>query len=183
MLIVDDDIEMLGVLHAFLEEKGFAVSGVWSAKGAIELVRSQSFDLLIADLKMPEMDGILLLQRAIEIDPDIIGIIMTGYGSIGTAVEAMKAGAFDYLLKPFKFGMLMPIFSRALRVRRLRCSERKYRSLVDELMLAAQNGSPSPRVPEPIELEIVELKEEIARLSAELSSYKAIENQWMLYDA
>jgi len=183
VLIVDDDVEMLGVLHAFLEENGFAVSGALSARQALEFLRSESFDLLIADLNMPGMDGITLLHEAIQMDPDLVGIIMTGYGSIETAVEAMKAGAFDYLLKPFKFHMLMPICARAMRVRKLSLSERKYRALVDELTVMAHKTSTGRNLSEITEVETIELKEEIERLNAELTNYKTMENQWMFYDA
>lgn len=183
ILIVDDDVEMLGILHAFLEENGFAVSGALSAKQALEFLHSESFDLLIADLNIPGMDGITLLHEAFQIDPDLVGIIMTGYGSIETAVEAMKAGAFDYLLKPFKFHMLMPICARAMRVRKLSLSERKYRALVEELTRMVHTESPVRNLPEIEELETVELKEEIERLNAELTNYKTMENHWMFYDA
>lgn len=182
ILIVDDDIEMLGVLHAFLEEKGFTVSGSLSANKAMELLRYESFDLLIADLYMPEMDGIDLLQAAFRIDPDLVGIIMTGYGSVETAVEAMKAGAFDYLLKPFQFSVLMPVCLRALWVRRLSRSERQYRALVDDLKLAAKKGEHTRKIPD-INCETADLKDEIERLNAELMTYKSRENHWMFYDA
>ena len=69
---------------------------------------------------MPEMDGIALLQAALEIDPNLVGIIMTGEGTIATAVEAMKSGALDYILKPFKLSAILPVLARALAVRRLR---------------------------------------------------------------
>jgi two-component system, sensor histidine kinase and response regulator len=69
---------------------------------------------------MPGMDGITFLQAALKQDPDLVGILMTGAGTISSAVEAMKAGAFDYLLKPFTLGVLLPVVSRALGVRTLR---------------------------------------------------------------
>jgi two-component system sensor histidine kinase/response regulator len=80
----------------------------------------QKFDLVLTDLMMPEMDGIALLRAALEIDPNLIGIIMTGEGTIATAVEAMKTGALDYILKPFKLSVILPVLSRALAVRALR---------------------------------------------------------------
>lgn len=69
---------------------------------------------------MPEMDGIALLRAAREMDNDLVGIVMTGHGSIDTAVEAMKAGALDYILKPFNLNVILPVLSRALAVRSLR---------------------------------------------------------------
>jgi two-component system, sensor histidine kinase and response regulator len=71
-------------------------------------------------LVMPEMDGIALLRAAQEMDANIVGIVMTGHGSIDTAVEAMKGGALDYILKPFKLSVIVPVLARALTVRRLR---------------------------------------------------------------
>ena len=74
---------------------------------------------------MPEMDGIALLRAALDIDPDLVGIIMTGQGTIATAVEAMKVGALDYILKPFKLSVILPVLARALAMRQLRLRERR----------------------------------------------------------
>jgi YesN/AraC family two-component response regulator len=81
---------------------------------------------------MPEMDGIELMQAATKMDPHLVCIIITGKGTIQTAVEAMKTGAFDYLLKPIEWKMLRPILSRAIEVRRLRKAEERYRSVVED---------------------------------------------------
>lgn len=183
VLIVDDEIDMVGVLHNFLEENGFVVVATLSARKALELMRAHNFDLLIADLVMPEMDGIELLNAAWEIDPDLIGIIMTGHGSIESAVDAMKAGAFDYLLKPFEFKMLLPICARAMKVRQLNRSEQRYRILVDELTLMVKKLQNSSKQPLTGELEIVELKEEIESLKDELRNYQTMEKQWMFYES
>lgn len=183
VLIVDDEIDMVGVLHNFLEENGFVVVATLSARKALELMRAHNFDLLIADLIMPEMDGIELLNAAWEIDPDLIGIIMTGHGSTESAVDAMKAGAFDYLLKPFEFKMLLPICARAMKVRQLNRSEQRYRILVDELTLMVKKIQNSSKQPLTGELEIVELKEEIESLKEELRNYKTMEKQWMFYES
>ena len=183
VLIVDDEIDMVGVLHNFLEENGFTVVATLSARKALELLRAHNFDLLIADLVMPEMDGIELLNAAMEIAPDLIGIIMTGHGSIESAVDAMKSGAFDYLLKPFEFKMLLPICARAMKVRQLNRSEQRYRILVDELTLMVKKLQNSSKQPLTGELEIVELKEEIESLKDELRNYQTMEKQWMFYES
>jgi DNA-binding NtrC family response regulator len=183
VLIVDDEIDMVGVLHNFLEENNFTVLATMSARKALELLRAHNFDLLIADLVMPEMDGIELLNAAWEIDPDLIGIIMTGHGSIESAVDAMKAGAFDYLLKPFEFKMLLPICARAMKVRQLNRSEQRYRMLVDELTLMVKKLQNVSEQPLTGGLEIVELKEEIESLREELRNYQTMEKQWMFYES
>src|SRR4030042_4823389 len=133
VLIVDDEIDIVRILQAYLSEKGYKTLGCTSGKGAIETLKKCDFDILLIDLMIPEMNGIEVLKSALEIDPHLIGIIITGKGTIQSAVDAMKAGAFDYLLKPFEFELLSPILARAMKVRELRKSEEKYRSLVDEL--------------------------------------------------
>ena len=82
--------------------------------------RAERFELLLTDLEMPGLGGIALLREALAVDPQIMPIVMTGHGTIETAVEAMKSGAFDYILKPFKLSVVIPVLSRALAVRGLR---------------------------------------------------------------
>lgn len=103
-----------------LNDHGYQTTGFASSKAALAAVEKGKFDLLLTDLMMPEMDGITLLRGAHEVDPDLVGIVMTGQGTIDSAVEAMKAGALDYILKPFKLSVVLPVLSRALTVRKLR---------------------------------------------------------------
>ena len=120
ILIVDDEIAQLRALWETLSDKGYFTVGFASAAEALRALRSQPFELLLTDLAMPDMDGLLLLQQAREIDPNLVGVLMTGHGTIDTAVEAMKSGALDYVLKPFKLRLLLPVLERALGIRRLR---------------------------------------------------------------
>lgn len=120
LLVVDDEIDTLTPLCDLLSEWGYEVEGFTSGKDALEAFKEQTFDLLLTDLVMSEMDGIELLQTALEIDPNLVGIIITGKGTIQTVVEAMKVGAFDYVLKPLDWKMLRLVLSRAIEVRRLR---------------------------------------------------------------
>jgi two-component system sensor histidine kinase/response regulator len=120
ILIVDDEAAQMKALCDTLRDEGYATTGFASAKAALHELRTQKFDLILTDLMMPEMDGITLLRSALETDPNLIGIIMTGEGTISSAVEAMKTGALDYILKPFKLSAILPVLSRALAVRRLR---------------------------------------------------------------
>jgi signal transduction histidine kinase len=119
LLIVDDDAAQMRALCTTLEAEGYLAEGYTSAKEALAHLREQSFDLLVTDLTMPEMDGIALLKAAHQTDPHIVGIVMTGQGSIDTAVAAMKAGALDYILKPFTLRAMRPVLERALTVRKL----------------------------------------------------------------
>jgi signal transduction histidine kinase len=140
LLIVDDEEAQMKALCHTLSDHGFIVTGFVSAKAALAAIQQQEFDLILTDLMMPEMDGIALLRGALEARPDIVGIIMTGEGTIATAVEAMKTGALDYILKPFKLSVILPVLSRALMVRRLRLQnaelERRVHERTKELEVA-----------------------------------------------
>jgi two-component system, sensor histidine kinase and response regulator len=119
LLIVDDDATQMRALCATLEAEGYLAEGFTSAKESLAHLREHPFDLLLTDLTMPEMDGIELLKAAQEADPHIVGIVMTGHASVDTAVSAMKAGALDYILKPFTLRAVRPVLQRALTVRKL----------------------------------------------------------------
>jgi hypothetical protein len=120
ILIVDDEAAQMKALCDTLRDHGYETVGFEGGEPALAAMRSAKFDLLLADLMMPRMDGIALLQAALREDTDIVGIIMTGEGTIATAVEAMKTGALDYILKPFKLSVILPVLARALAMRRLR---------------------------------------------------------------
>ncbi|HLG15504.1 MAG TPA: PAS domain S-box protein [Blastocatellia bacterium] len=130
LLIVDDEIELMTALCEMLGERGYETHGYASGKHALDALAEHDFDLLITDLMMPRMDGIALLRAALDMDPNLVGIIMTGQGTVKTAVEAMKAGAFDYVLKPFKMDSLLPVFARAMQMRRLRMENLQLRETV-----------------------------------------------------
>jgi len=120
LLIVDDEAAQVTALCRALQVNGYDTTGVESASRALGLLQERRFDILITDLTMPGLDGIALLRAAREIDPDLIGIMMTGHGTVDSAVEAMKTGALDYILKPFNLSGILPVLSRATTLRRLR---------------------------------------------------------------
>ncbi|MFZ5561371.1 MAG: response regulator [Pseudomonadota bacterium] len=120
ILVVDDEAAQMHALCDTLRDQGFDATGLTDATVALAALETGRFEILLTDLSMPDMDGISLLRIAREKDPDLIGVIMTGEGSIASAVEAMKAGAFDYILKPFRLRAILPVLTRALTVRRLR---------------------------------------------------------------
>ncbi len=137
LLVVDDEPVQMRALCNTLEDHGYAVFGCTSADSALAALRQASFDLLLADLMMPGMNGIGLLREALAIDPALAGVIMTGEGTISTAVEAMQSGALDYVLKPFKLSAILPVLERSLEMRRLRLQnaalERQVREHAAEL--------------------------------------------------
>jgi two-component system cell cycle sensor histidine kinase/response regulator CckA len=130
ILVVDDEPELQSVLVEALERHGYDVTGCSSGRSALAELGKRDFDLLLTDLMMPEMDGIALLKAAIEIDPHLISIMLTGQGTIQTAVDAMQVGAFDYLLKPFRLQNLLPVLTRALNTRQLRLENLQLRETV-----------------------------------------------------
>jgi FixJ family two-component response regulator len=120
ILIVDDEVAQMRALCDTLRDHDYDTTGFTDGSAALDALRANRFDLLLADLMMPAMNGIALLQEAQKIDGDLVGIIMTGAGTITSAVEAMKTGALDYILKPFKLSVILPVLGRALTVRHLR---------------------------------------------------------------
>jgi PAS domain S-box-containing protein len=120
LLIVDDEAAQMKALHDTLETEGYSAIGFTSASAALAALREQSFDLVLTDLMMPEMDGVAFLRAAFEIDPTVAGIVMTGHGTVDTAVQAMQTGALDYILKPFRLSAILPVLARSLALRRVR---------------------------------------------------------------
>jgi two-component system cell cycle sensor histidine kinase/response regulator CckA len=120
ILVVDDESNLLGILQETMRSHGYEVAGFSTGVDAIAALKAKEFDILLTDLMMPGMNGIELFRQAVEIDPYIVGIVMTGHATVQTAVEAMKLGVYDYLLKPFKARSLLPLLDRAIAVRRLR---------------------------------------------------------------
>src|SRR5438876_10608093 len=133
ILIVDDEVELKNALVEALVAQSFEVQGFTNGRDALAALREENFDVLLCDLMMPEMDGIALVKAALEIDPHLIAIIMTGQGTIQTAVDAMKAGTFDYVLKPFRLQSVLPVLDRALEVRRLRLENVRLRHVIKGL--------------------------------------------------
>ncbi len=120
LLIVDDESAQMRALCDTLSLEGYAAEGFSSAHQALAALRPGAFDLLLTDLMMPEMDGIALINAARQVDATLGAVIMTGHGTIDTAVQAMQGGALDYILKPFKLNVILPVISRALHLQRLR---------------------------------------------------------------
>lgn len=119
ILVIDDKDSMRTMLSQALSDDGYQVDTAGNGKKGLELARFKSYDLAITDLKMPDVDGLQVLSGLKEIDSDISVIIMTAYGTVESAVTAMKNGAFDFVTKPFDPDHLSVIIERALENRRL----------------------------------------------------------------
>ncbi len=119
VLVIDDEIKMHRILQIALEGIGCNVTTAGSGLEGVELARSRTPSIVITDMKMPGMSGMEVLQEIKKIDDQIPVIIMTAYGTVQTAVEAMKAGAFDYILKPFDISEMEVIVQQGLKFRRV----------------------------------------------------------------
>jgi two-component system sensor histidine kinase/response regulator len=120
LMVVDDEVSHMRALCDTLGFEGYRVTGFASPTQALHALSENECDLLLTDLMMPEMDGIELIQAARAVNPDIAAIIMTGHGTIDTAVAALQTGALDYVLKPFRLNVILPVLARALDLRSLR---------------------------------------------------------------
>jgi len=115
VLIIDDEKVQTGILGDILTHEGYDVTTENEPEQALARAQNQFFDLVISDMKMPQMDGIELLRRLRKIHPDLDVIIMTAFGTIETAVKAMREGAFDYVMKPFSKEELLITIQRAIK--------------------------------------------------------------------
>jgi two-component system, NtrC family, response regulator HydG len=127
ILIVDDEPDMVENLTRLLRREGYRCLSTTESRKALDLLEAQRPDLLLTDLKMPEIDGMELLRRAHAIDPALPVIMITAFSTIESAVAAIKAGAFDYLPKNFSADQLRVSVERALRQRRLAVENRNLR--------------------------------------------------------
>ncbi len=109
ILVVDDELSIRDSLKEWLEDEAFTVDMAASGAEALEKLKAQTYQLMLTDIKMPEMSGTALLQKAKQAYPDLCVVMMTAYATVETAVEAMKTGAEDYLIKPFDPDTLVPM--------------------------------------------------------------------------
>ena len=120
LIVVDDERTQLDAFCSVLTGHGYSVTGFDHPEKALVYVSEQGCDLLLTDLKLPGMTGIDLISALLARDASLTSILMTGHSSVETAIEALKLGVQDYVLKPFKFSEIQPVIEKALKFRRLR---------------------------------------------------------------
>ena len=120
ILVVDDEEAIRDVLVRLLQSAGHRVRAVGSAREALAALKESPVSLLITDVKLPDQDGIALLQQACDLDHRMMGLVMTGYGTVDLAVQAMKSGAAEFLMKPFENQALQLTVNRLLDLYHLR---------------------------------------------------------------
>jgi DNA-binding NtrC family response regulator len=128
VLVVDDEPMIVSLISTILREKGWDVTGAGSGTDGIDQLERARFDVILTDLVMPGDSGIDLLRAAKEIHPDVEVILMTGYATADTAIEAMRNGAFNYIMKPLKPGEVVNLVEKAYSQRQMQMENRFLKS-------------------------------------------------------
>jgi DNA-binding NtrC family response regulator len=132
LLIVDDESALREAIAERLADHGFIVEQAASGEQALQRLTDFAFDILITDLRLPGIDGGKVIDAALERYPEIIAIVITGYGTVKDAVEAIKQGAADFITKPFQFDALLHVLRSALEQRRLKSENAYLRSQLED---------------------------------------------------
>ena len=132
LLLVDDEAALREAIAERLADHGFVVDQAASGEDALARLAEFAYDIIVTDLRLPGVDGRAVLEAALERYPEIIAIIITGFGTVKDAVNAIKQGAADFITKPFQFDALLHVLASALEQRRLRSENAYLRSQLDE---------------------------------------------------
>ncbi|MGD8878466.1 MAG: sigma-54 dependent transcriptional regulator, partial [Syntrophobacterales bacterium] len=148
ILVIDDEENMRHMLAVLLEKEGYQVDNAADGKQGLDLSSENFYDLILCDLKMPVMDGMTFLENFQELQLESTVIVMSAYGTLDTAIEAMKRGAYDYVSKPFKPDEIMLTLKKAEERERLRKENRLLQQSVRERFSFAQMIGRSPPMQE-----------------------------------
>ncbi len=154
ILVVDDEINMQVVLRAMLKKEGYEVLTARDGLEALKILAATEVDVVVTDLKMPRLDGMGLLERVMEDYPSTPVIMITAHGTVATAVDALKKGAFDYVTKPFEQDELKNVVLKAVKTRRL--SDEEFVASADDIDRYGIVGASEPM------LEIFEIVKRVA---------------------
>jgi putative two-component system response regulator len=135
ILVVDDDITVLGVVSSLLEHTGYSVVTCSDGVKAMNVLMNGHVDVVLTDIKMPNISGIDLLEKINDHDPDIPVILMTGYADLDTAIQAIKKGAYDFITKPFQRESLQHSIDKAIRYNSLLQMEKNYKQTLEKEVL------------------------------------------------
>ncbi|MBX9928993.1 MAG: response regulator [Gemmatimonadaceae bacterium] len=136
ILVVDDEDALRNALVRFLKSRGYEVTGVPSGPDALIALESEKFVLMLCDVRMPEMTGVQLVPRALELDPDLAVVMLTAVNDAPTATEALGSGAMDYLMKPIELDALQAAVDRLLHRRELTIEQRNVERVIREEVAA-----------------------------------------------
>jgi DNA-binding NtrC family response regulator len=184
ILIVDDNKELREILQEFLSDNGDVIEGASHGKEALIRHAGRPYDLIITDLNMPEVTGIELIRTVRQENDMTEFIIITGYASLDTAVEAIKIGAFDYIVKPFRMEELKVVVKNARdKVMLKKINQqlfRKLQTLYGEIERYEQNNGPRP-----FDIDIPQIREPVGdteRIIAEIRNLERLRRGRLLID-
>ena len=120
ILVIDDEAAQRDVLTGYLKKKGYIIFSASSGREGIEIAKSNSVDIILSDFKMPDLNGIEVLEQVKKINPEISFVIVTAYGTVENAVKAMRLGAFDYISKPVDLDELDLMIERIIEHKNLK---------------------------------------------------------------
>ena len=152
IVIIDDEKSQVDALAGYFKKKGFTISAAFNGTDGVKIVENEVVDLVISDFKMPDMNGIDVLNNVKAINPEVSVIIMTAFGSIDNALEAMHAGATDYLTKPVDLDQLQIVVDRTLEYRQVMTENRLLRDQLRERHQFAQIISSSRAMEEALNI-------------------------------
>src|SRR5205823_12077935 len=132
LLLVEDEAPLREVIAEQLGDRGYRVEQADSGEAAIAKLADFAFDIIVTDLRLPGLDGSAVVEAAVERYPHIVAIVVTGYGTVKDAVEAIKRGAWDFVSKPFQIDELLHVLDSALEQRRLKSENAYLRAQLDE---------------------------------------------------
>jgi DNA-binding NtrC family response regulator len=132
ILIVDDETIALKNLEHIMKKEGYEVTGTSKGHNAIKLIEEQQFDVILTDLKMDKVDGMQILKRSRELYPETEVIMITGYATVQTAIQAIKKGAYDYIAKPFKLDEVRRVVREAIEKVRLKKENAQLREQIEK---------------------------------------------------
>jgi DNA-binding NtrC family response regulator len=144
ILVVDDELFVRELLLEFLSSQGYEVWLADSGEKAVRLIESEPAEVALLDLKMPGIDGIETLRQIRRIAPDTVAIVMTGYPTIESSIEALRCGAYDYVVKPFKLNDLKSSIEKALREHKLKDQTTRLKERIAHLETELEKFSTPP---------------------------------------
>ncbi len=145
ILVVDDELFVRELLLEFLSSEGYEVFLADSGEKAVELMQTQAADLILLDLKMPGIDGMETLRRIKKVAPGALTIIMTGYPTIQSSIDALRCGACDYVVKPFKLNDLKSTIEKALEKHKAKAEINKLKDRIGQLEAELEKYSKSDK--------------------------------------